>query len=311
MSRLERLAPLALALAATCASAHGLDALEGTAVVRAGRVEVGLEVEPGTEQAALAQLALHDDAGRAVTGRITAIEPAATPGHVMLHLEFKLSRPQHWLSFRMVPGEWSPSRARRLSLSVRDEGNGEPRLVTLTNGGNVETLRFGAQAPESECGVTALDRPADLTSGVLALWRPDERGARLDIVVPLGVLESWLPISRHDPDAIDAGEQQAARAGVLDVVTARVRLATSEGDTVASTSGEVAFLGFDDDALATGSEPRRLDAWTARVRVSLRFDRPGTLVWELWNARVTTAHVIVLDGRGCAERRLSTYDPKL
>lgn len=315
MPRRERVAPLALAtslaIATTLAVGHGLDALDGAAFVHADRVEIALEVEPGTEAAALAQLEMHDDSGRALSGRIAAIVPAPTPGHVVVRSSYPLSGPLRWLSFRMAPGEWSPSRARRLTLAVRDEGTAERRFVTLTSGGNVETLRFGAPEPTPACGAAALDRADDGTSGVVALWRPEASGARADIVVPLGVLESWLPIARADPDLIEAAEQRAAGAHVLELVASRVRLATGNGETIGPASGEVVFLGLDAEAAAAASPPRALDAWTARVRVTLRFDRPGTLTWDLWNARVTTAHVIVLDANGCAERRLSTYDPKL
>jgi hypothetical protein len=211
----------------------------------------------------------------------------------------------------MAPGAWSPSRARRLTLAVRDGGEAAPRIITLTSGGNVETLRFGAPEPARTCGSAALDRVDDGTSGVRALWRPDQRGARLDVIFPLGVLESWLPAPRVDPDVLEVTEQQAAGARVLDLVTSRVRLLTDRGDAVAPSAREVVFLSLEDEAAGVPSPPRALDAWTARVRVSLRFDRPGTLAWDLWNARVTTAHVVVLGATGCTERRLSTYDPKL
>jgi len=211
----------------------------------------------------------------------------------------------------MAPGEWSPSRARRLTLAVRDERTAGQQVVTLTSGGNVETLRFGLPAPTPACGAAALDRPDDGTSGVVALWRPEASGARADIVVPLGVLESWLPIARVDPDRLEAAEQQAAGGRVLELVASRVRLLTENGETIGAASGEVVFLGPDGEAAAAQPPPRALDAWTARVRVTLRFNRPGTLTWDLWNARVTTAQVTVLDANGCAERRLSTYDPKL
>jgi hypothetical protein len=311
MPRRELSATLALVFATTLVAAHGLDALDGTVVVHADRVEVMLEVEPGMETAALAQLEMHDDSGRALPGRIAAIVPAATSGHVVVRSSYALSGPPRWLSFRMAPGAWSPSRARRLSLAVRDEGTAGPRVVTLTSGGNVETLRFGTPEPVPACGTAALDRPDEGTSGVIALWRPDADGARVDIVVPLGVLESWLPIARVDPDRLDASEQRAAGAPVLELVTSRVRLAAGNGETIGPSSGEVVFLGPDGEAAAAAPPPGALDAWTARVRVSLRFDRPGTLAWDLWNARVTTARIIVLDADGCIERRLSTYDPKL
>ena len=299
MSRRELI--LVFAFVATGATAHVLDAIEGTAVVRADRVEVAIGVHPGKEAATLAQLALHDEAGRTLAGRIVSIEPTG-----IVHLEYALDRAPRWLSFRMLPEAWSPSRARRMTLAVRDATSPEPRIVTLTNGGNVETLRFPDLPASRACGVAALDAPAEL----VALWRTDAEGARLDVVMSLGVLETWLPIPRVDDDVLSVTEQREARASVLDLVASRMRVVTERGETVAPSAREIAFLGLD-GAAVDPHELRPLDAWTARVRVSLRFDRPGSLTWDLWNARVTSARVIVLDSHGCAERRLSTYEPKL
>jgi len=301
MPRRELIA-LVLALAATGASAHVLDAIEGTAVVGADRVEIAIGVHPGAEVATLAQLALHDDAGRTLAGRIVSIEPSG-----IVRLEYELDRTPRWLSFRMLPEAWSPSRARRMTLAVRDATSPEARIVTLTNGGNVETLRFPDPPPARGCGAAVLDAPAEL----IALWRPDARRARLDVVMSLGVLETWLPIPRVDDDVLSAAEQYYAQASVLDLVTSHVHVVGENGETLSPSTREIAFLGLDDGALDDAHAARPLDAWTARVRVSLHFDRPGALTWDLWNARVTAARVTVLDAHGCAERRLSTYEPKL
>jgi hypothetical protein len=124
------------------------------------------------------------------------------------------------------------------------------------------------------------------------------------------VLESWIPLPRADPDFLGVAEQHAARRSFADLVASRVHLVAEDGPTRPS-EVDVVFLGLDDAALGPAPEARSLDAWTARVRVSLLFDRPGRLHWDLFNPRVTTARVVVLDGEGCAERRLSTYDPRL
>ena len=97
MSRREVPVPLVLALAATLASAHGLDALEGTAVVRPDRVEVTIEVD-GAAQDVIAQLALHDESGRSLVGRVESVEPSAIPGHLVFRVGYPLARPARWLS---------------------------------------------------------------------------------------------------------------------------------------------------------------------------------------------------------------------
>ena len=308
--RLARLAP-ALWLAATLAAAHGLDARQGSVVVHSDRVEVVLEAEADAQQAALAQLVLRDEEGAKLSGRIASARAGNDPGHALLGLEYRLGRPPRWLSFRLAEDGWEASRPRRLVLLVRDAWRPEPRFVTLTSGGNVETLGFAGPEPAEECGPALIDRHPERLREVKALWRKASRGSTLDVVLPLGVLESWQPVPRADPDFIGAGEQRAARAGVTGLVAGRVRLVGEDGIAVVPSEGEFAFLGLDDAAIGPAPEARRIDAWTARVRVSLHFDRPGRLHWDLWNARVTTARVVVLGDGGCAERRLSTYDSRL
>jgi hypothetical protein len=312
MARAERFLPLALLLTlATPAWGHGLDSRQGAVVVRSDRVEVTLEAEVGAEQAVLAELVLRDEVGAKLRGRVASVQAGNEPDHLLLVLEYPLERPPRWLSFRLGEDGRAAWRPRRLVLSVRDRSSPEPQLVTLTNGGNVETLRFGGREPMPECGPALLDRHPDRLREVTGLWRRESWGARLDVVFPLGVLESWLPVPRADPDFIGVAEQRAARAVVTDLVATRVRVVGDGGAQVSPSAGEVTFLGLDDGALGPAPEPRRLDSWTARVRVSLRFDRPGRLDWQLWNARVTIARLVVLDEEGCAERRLSTYDPRL
>jgi hypothetical protein len=47
------------------------------------------------------------------------------------------------------------------------------------------------------------------------------------------------------------------------------------------------------------------------VRVSLRFEGRDDLEWDLFNALVLTARVVVLHGATCEARRVSTYEKQL
>ena len=310
-SRSDLVAALLGCLGAMGASAHGLDQREASVVVMADRVVTTTEVDAGTGQDFLAELVVRDEQGRRRVGRVASTHPASADDHVLLRIEHALERPPRWVSFHLAPGQAPTARARRVELTITDEsaaGGAAQRSVTLTSGGNVETLRFGSPEPVATCGPALLDRPDRLQS-VQAILRSEDAGRRLEIVIPLRLLESWLPIPRASPDEISVAEQQAARQGIVDLVAARVRM--SGGGNVGSAAlAGVTFLGLD-DAATSAPAPRPLGAWTARVAVALHFPQDGPIEWDLWNARVLTASVVVMKGGACEERRLSTYAPSL
>jgi hypothetical protein len=223
--------------------AHGLHVAEGTVYVGGGSVVTTLEVE-ATGASPLDELVLRDGEGARVPGRIAVTAAASTPGHVVVTLEHALPSDARWLAFQLEPHEPATARARRLVLDVTGEGVGRPAVVDLTSGGNVEVLRLGPASLAGE--IEGLHE-------VRTLVRDEDGGTRLDVVMPLGVLESFAPLKRAEVDFISVEEQEAAR----------VLLAAAGAD-------EVAFLGLDDAAMGPAPPPRRLGAWTARVRVGKR-----------------------------------------
>ena len=304
----------ALLLLASNSVAHGVQQDEGTVYVSAERVVIEREVDEGTEGLRLSELIVRDGDGHRLEGRVVSVTPSAEAGHVLLRVELALPAPARWLSFQLAPSMMTTSLAHRLTLTLTDQSaasSPEPRQVTLTSGGNVETLRFGRPEPVAvSCGPSVLDRHPDRLQGVEALLRDEGAGMRVDVVLPLGILETWLPIARADADILSAEEQRDAFANIASFVESRIRV-RSQGALVGSMSWDATFLGLDDAADGPARPPRARDAWTARVRVTLHFPQRGSLGWDLWNARVLTADIVMMKGEQCERRRLSTYAPNL
>jgi hypothetical protein len=251
---------------------------------------------------------VRDGQGERLTGRATASDGGS------LKLEYKTPvRPRH-LFFQLLPQGAGPER-RHLVLAVRSTALARERLLTLTSGGNAEvvSLHWDGQSPtESDCGPAALDAEAGRLQTLRALLRLDGSAARLDVVIPVALVETWLPLPRRERDWLATAEQEAVRERLAALVRGRSIL-HAEGRTSEPTSATVTFLALDDASLDAPAPARRVSTWTGRVRISLTFPAgiPVELEWDLFNAAVLTADVFVLAGNECTRHRLSTYAPRL
>lgn len=301
----------ALAFVATPLAAHSLHQHRGKALVEPERVLVRVDLtdEHGGRPNLVEELVIRDGQGERLAGRATE---ASAEGS--LELEYKTSgRPRH-LVFQLLPQGAGPER-RRLVLAVRSKALARERLLTLTSGGNTEVVSFhwdGKSPSEPDCGPEALDAESGWLQTVRALLRLDGPEVRLDVVVPVALVETWLPLPRRERDWVAPGEQDAVRERLADLVRGRSILRV-DGRTPEPTSVTVAFLALDNASLDEPAPTRRVSTWTGRVRISLTFPAgtPVELEWNLWNAAVLTADVFVLAGNECTRHRLSTYDPRL
>lgn len=298
----------ALALVAAPLTAHSLHQHRGEALVEPERVLVGVDLsnEHGGRSELDDEIVVRDAEGERLMGRVTA-----SSDEVRIEYETPL-RPSH-LVFQLLPRTAGPER-RRLALTVRSQGLARERILTLTSGGNAEVVSFdwSGHHPEPSCGPGALDADGGRLDSVRALLRLDGSIARLDVVVPVRLVETWLPLPRHEHDWLAPEEQDEAREGLAELVRGRSILRAG-GRAVGPASVAVAFLSLDDEALDETTARRRLSAWTGRVRVSQTFPAGEAveLEWDLFNAAVLTADVFVVAQGECSRHRLSTYAPRL
>jgi hypothetical protein len=301
---------LALALATGGASAHGVHQDRGEARVEAGRVVTIVEVESHGTATVAPALVVRDESGRPLASTTTWEATGAT-SRPRCRIEHVLGAPTRRLTFQIEPDRGS-GLARRLALDVEAQPGAAAQTMILTSGGNAETVDIAVRsAAPPACGPGALDGPERLRS-VLALVRVDGDDVRLDVVMPLTLLETWLPLERASADRITAAEQAAARPRILELVAGRTSL-HSGGHRLVATDADVTFLGLDDLAADGLPRPADLGALTARVRVSLRHRASRAdsidLAWDLWNGAVLEARAFLVDGPACVKRRLSTYEP--
>ena len=238
-------------------------------------------------------------------------------------LEFPTPHSPEYLTFQQRFGGPHPIMPVQLALAVRADGQPD-RGITLTNGGNVETLRFARRGSQPAGAPSEADEPAPRTGNPLpadrfktihARFRIEDDAVRCDIYVPLVLVETWLPVRRADRDFIEPAEMDAAREALEAFLSDRNQVRI-DGRRVRPAPAAPAFLGPEAASIADATPRRRLGAWSARVGVSLRYptDTPPQRVdvlWGLFNGVVLNARATVECGAVRQETSLTTYEPTL
>ncbi|MCZ6699137.1 MAG: hypothetical protein O7D94_09430 [Planctomycetota bacterium] len=210
-------------------------------------------------------------------------------------------------------------------LQVRSKDRETDRFIRLTSGGNVETLAFFPCDPEraharkptlgrgerSARAEEALD--VSRFKSVRAFVYIDEDRVRIDVFMPVTLVETWWPIDRADRDFLEPAEMNAARDRLLGLFTHQNQLSI-DGRRASPEAVQLEFLGPCAIGMKHREPTRRLGAWTARVGASLRYkvDSPPDnveLVWRLFNSAVLNAHATVVFNKDRHEHRLTTYQP--
>lgn len=226
------------------------------------------------------------------------------------------------ITFRQEDPEPPARMPAQFALLVRQLPLGGERSIRLTAGGNAETLEFDWSATDS-CvapGSNVLTDPADETRGnrfdsIQAILRIEKHALKLDIRVPVPLMETWFAIPRREPDFLQPDEQRAALLRLTEFFSTlhRVRL---NARPVGAQLRRVGFVGPATSDSGTGTTPQPLGIFTARVAVSLEYAiseevRDLDITWGLFNSAVLTADVTVIDGESGRSHRFSTYAPTL
>jgi hypothetical protein len=202
-----------------------------------------------------------------------------------------------------------------------------PQTVQLTSGGNVEVVRLvpvsnpaGAHDREGPPAVGAVSDGAtfvltDAHRTVRTLLYVEDAGVRMDLFIPVGILETWQPIPRAHRDFLEAAEQERSRERIARFARAHNPLSINDIPAEARISA-IDFLDVGEFGDEADPAPRRLSTLTSRVRIRIEYPSPTPLRefdlhWTLFNPAILTAHALILvDGR-CFEQDISTYNPHL
>lgn len=235
-------------------------------------------------------------------------------------IEYRLSAPPRILTFRQEPAAGPAGLPTQYALLVRQSPAQRERTIRLSAGGNAETLEFewpgGPEAAEP-VGQDSLEQhlAQHRFEAVQAVIRLEGHRIELEVHVPLPLMETWVPVPRHDADFVEIAEQTAA-APRLERVLNQCASVSLNGQARTADSIRLCFLGPCDTGVDTACAPARLGAWTARVGAVIEFGaaeglQAADITWRLFNGGVLTAESLVIDGPTRRLHPFSTYEPTL
>jgi hypothetical protein len=226
--------------------------------------------------------------------------------------EYALKYPPRYLSFQQSQSEGIVTLPSQLYLDVRPVGSDDLQVIRLTNGGNVETLKFNW--PGNGGGRPSIGRVDELQA-VTAYVDVGDNDVRVTIEIPLPVLETFLSVERADRDFLEVSEQLAAMPRLRAFFQGRNPILIN-GRALNASDTKLEFLDIDSSGLETSTHSTRLGAWMTRVKVIQSYkpnSRPDQieLQWNLFNPAVLEAEAILACNGRRSNHRISTYEPTL
>ena len=253
------LALMGLLLLPAAAAAHSLSSLEGEAVVHPDKIELELVVKPddillsagmttiisdtiqkadiikGSEahkKYLLNGVVVEDARGQRLAGKIVKLESPGIPGAgiplsdlmgmtFVYHLEYPLATPPERLGFRHRLSNAASVIPVNMLLTVRREGQDVGVVFLVPEGDKAETIALdwkGVVPPP----VAATKPVVPETSDAFLYIQNDQ--VRLEIMMPILLLETWIAVPRANPAFLEVGEQAALRPELEKLFTAHGRI---------------------------------------------------------------------------------------
>jgi hypothetical protein len=215
-------------------------------------------------------------------------------------LEYPLAKPPTSLGFRQNFHTGDYTMPVCVQLTVVREGLTSPTSVPVTEDEKPERVAFN-WSPSIGPVATAAAKPAPPKPATLAATEAfvyiqnDE--VRVEILMPLSLLETWQPVHRANKAFLEVAEQAAARTAMESWITAQNELKI-DGIAVKPKLGRLDFFGIDFQNLTAIPAPKRLAVATAQVGVILNYSTKGPprhveLKWTLLGDKAPTVRAVV------------------
>ncbi|HWL93655.1 MAG TPA: hypothetical protein VNT79_08970 [Phycisphaerae bacterium] len=257
----------------------------------------------------LQSFAVRDQRGERLEGRVDSVrfdQPPTGPMawtalrrmRITYGLKFPLTQMPLFLTFRFHAAESSASAPSQLLLFVSKSRAAGGKLLQLTSRGNAETIEVAALAKTSgnSTGVKPVGSlQEDRFQKIQAFVTREAKTIRMDVYIPLAVMETFVPIARRSEDFIEAEEAGKARAALEEYFRAHppATLKGSSAKGLARMERVVLVAPGEERIEDVPPASRRIGAWSARVGVRLRWSNMPSgaqaLEWGLFNASVMNA----------------------
>ncbi len=268
----------------------------------------GTETHP---QLLLDGLVILDEDGHRLTGKLVNIElpPLADDGisadvllstTIVYRIEFPLAKTPARLSFQHHFNTRAFAMPVFAQLTIIREGLASGTMIQIPEGENAETVTFDwsetSEAAPVVVGATSTNKPAAVDVSDTFLYIQNEE-VRIEILMPLSTLETWVPIKRAKPEVLEPLEQVLAHAPLEKFFTEQNELRI-DGILVKPKLDRLDFYGIDYRDFSVRPDRRRLSAVGARIGAVLTYSTKGAprhveLKWTLFNDKEPTVRVVV------------------
>jgi hypothetical protein len=278
---------------------------------------------------------IRDREGQLLPGKVVSVESPALPergvqvedlmqNKVAYHLLYPAAKPPEFLTFQQKIGSTGGSFLPSVLQLTVSQARAQPRPpAALTDEGEVQTYEFdwSGATPQTQgaAAANAADNQAPRNMGiesygsVYAFLYIEPAEVRVEILMPLLTLETWMEVPRKDRNFLEVAEQQAALTAIKEFFRGRNKVVV-DGLEVAPVAPRLDFYGVDFKDFAMAAEPRRLSAWTARLGAILTYSTKGMprrvdITWDLFNERVLSARAALIAGQEAKRVRFTRYQP--
>ena len=240
-------------------------------------------------------------------------------------LSYPLSEAPSHLFFQQVFGSGDISYPSVMELDIRQAGLKISDTVTLNNNGGGKTFEFdwaetnAAGEPVDEAWMRRKEKRKKERMGIESydaiygfIYIQDNE-VRVELLIPLLTLETWLNIERKNPDFLEVKEQQAAKVSLEKFFRSKNSVKI-DGIKVKPVLKRLDFYGLRFSDFAQRPDPRRIGALTARVGAILSYPAKSPpqkveIQWEYFNAAVYTANTTVYSYDKSVRHPFSPYKP--
>lgn len=267
------------------------------------------------------RLILRDIEGNSISGRVLETKVRKTGGEltdvnrlrdvrVVHSLSYPLRERASLLTFQQSTDQATSLRTQWI-IAVRVDGEKRERIVRLTSQGNTETLAFDS------CDNPTVNVPLPMRDEkfrtMYVIVRNQEHVMTLDLFAPLTIVETFVPMSRRNPDYVEVDEQPSILAAWETLVASRVDV-LHDGGTMRGAVTVCEFVPPCPNDSDSDSATRRVSAYAARVHLQLTFaSAPSAcdLTWKLFNNLVLNVPVFIEQEAGATTAELTTYAPRI
>lgn len=325
----------ALALSPSLVGAHNISIIKADATVRRDSLQLTLRVLPEdvlfsagpinvvTGRIAKADvsrgveahpaylldgLIILDEGGHRLRGKVTSIDLPPLTGDTILmddllattivyRLEYPLAKPPTRLSFRQHFNVSINPTPVMTVLTVTREGLNSSTMMQVPDGENPETVAFDWSETSSSTNTvrTVTQLPSfDITDTYVYIQNEE---VRVELLMPLSMLETWFPIKRASPEILEPIEQVRPRIALEKFLVSQNELRI-DGLLVKPKLERYDFYDLDYRDFSVRPERKRLNAASARVGAILTYSTKGIphrveFTWTLFNPREPTVRAVV------------------